>query len=162
MKILKLLLLQIVNNVDLCEYIQRELQKIGITVTIDVMPPSTLRQSKTKGELPIARASWIADYPDAENYLFLFYSKNFTPNGPNFTHFKNETFDRLYEETFITVNNNSRYQLYQKMDSIIIAEAPVVPLYYDAVVRFSQKNVKGLGMNPVNLLTLKRVSKMKQ
>jgi len=148
--------------VDLCEYIQRELQKIGITVTIDVMPPSTLRQSKTKGELPIARASWIADYPDAENYLFLFYSKNFTPNGPNFTHFKNETFDRLYEETFITVNDDKRYQLYQKMDSIIIADAPVVPLYYDAVVRFSQKNIKGLGMNPINLLTLKKVFKMKQ
>ncbi len=147
--------------VDLCEYIQRELQKIGISVTIDVMPPSTLRQSKTKGELPVARASWIADYPDAENYLFLFYSKNFTPNGPNFTHFKNETFDRLYEETFITVNDTKRFQLYQKMDSIIIAEAPVVPLYYDAVVRFSQKNVKGLGMNPINLLTLKKVSKKK-
>ncbi len=148
--------------VDLCEYIQRELQKIGVTVNIDVMPPSTLRQSKTKGELPIARASWIADFPDAENYLFLFYGKNFAPKGPNFTHFKNETFDRLYEETFITLDDKRRYQLYQRMDSIIIAEAPIVPLYYDAVVRFSQKNVKGLGMNPINLLTLKKVSKTKE
>ena len=148
--------------VDLCEYIQRELQKIGITTTIDVMPPSTLRQSKTKGELSIARASWIADFPDAENYLFLFYGKNFTPKGPNFTHFKNKTFDQLYEQTFITVDDKNRYELYQKMDSIIIAEAPIVPLYYDAVVRFSQKNIRGLGMNPINLLTLKRVSKTKQ
>ena len=37
------------------------------------------------------------DYPDSENYLSLFYSKNFTPNGPNYTHFSNEEFDRLYE-----------------------------------------------------------------
>jgi len=57
---------------DLCEFIQRELEKIGIEVKIDVMPPSTLRQMKSSGELDIFRASWIADYPDAENYLSLF------------------------------------------------------------------------------------------
>lgn len=147
---------------DLCEYIQRELQKTGLQVTIDVIPPSTLRQSKATGKLPVFRASWIADYPDAENYLSLFYSKNFAPNGPNYTHFKNPKFDALYEEAFVTVDTDKRYMLYQKMDSIIIAEAPVVPLYYDAVVRFSQKNVKGLGANPINLLNLKYVSKMKQ
>ena len=147
---------------DLCEFIQRELENIGLKTAIDVIPPSTLRQSKATGKLPVFRASWIADYPDAENYLSLFYSKNFAPNGPNYTHFKNEDFDRLYEKAFITVNNEKRYRLYQKMDSIIIAEAPVVPLYYDAVVRFSRKNVKGLGMNPINLLNLKRVSKTKQ
>ncbi len=148
--------------VDLCEYIQRELQKIGITVAIDIMPPSTLRKSKKNGELPIARSSWIADFPDAENYLFLFYSKNFAPKGPNFTHFNNKRYDELYEEAFKTVNDNSRYKIYQQMDSILIAEAPIIPLYYDAVVRFSQKNVKGLEINPINLLKLKRVSKVKQ
>ena len=40
-------------------------------------------------------------------------------------------------------------------------EAAVVPLYYDQVVRFTQKNVKGLGINPINLLDLKRVKKVK-
>ena len=148
--------------VDLCEFIQRELEKTGLKVAIDVIPPSTLRQSKANGKLPIFRASWIADYPDAENYLSLFYSKNFAPNGPNYTHFKSELFDDLYEEAFVTVSDENRYRLYEKMDSIIIKEAPVVPLYYDAVVRFSQKNVNGLGMNPINLLTLKNVSKTKQ
>ena len=83
---------------DICEYIQRELEKIGIDVEVDVMPPSTLRQMKSSGELDIFRASWIADYPDAENYLSLFYSPNFTPNGPNYTHFKNAVFDSLYME----------------------------------------------------------------
>lgn len=146
---------------DLCEYIQREIEKVGLKVNVDVIPPSTLRQSKATGKLPVFRASWIADYPDAENYLSLFYSKNFAPNGPNYTHFKNDKFDTLYEEAFVTVSNEKRYNLYQKMDSIIIAEAPVVPLYYDAVVRFSQKNVLGLGINPINLLNLKYVSKTK-
>ncbi|WP_369791965.1 ABC transporter substrate-binding protein [Tenacibaculum sp. 47A_GOM-205m] len=147
------------NYLDLCEFIQRELQKIGIVTKVDVIPPSTLRQGKANGKLPIFRASWIADYPDAENYLSLFYSKNFTPNGPNYTHFKNEQFDKLYEESIKEVDVLKRRKLYQQMDSIIIVEAPVVPLYYDEVIRFTQKNVHGLGINPIDLLNLKRVQK---
>lgn len=146
---------------DLCEFIQRELEKIGLIVTVDVIPPSTLRQGKANGKLPIFRASWIADYPDAENYLSLFYSKNFIPDGPNYTHFKNTDFDRLYERSISETDVKVRHKLYQQMDSILIKEAPVVPLYYDEVIRFNQKNVKGLGINPVDMLHLKRVKKLK-
>ncbi|MCF6307243.1 MAG: ABC transporter substrate-binding protein [Flavobacteriaceae bacterium] len=146
---------------DLCEFIQRELEKIGISVHIDVMPPSTLRQMKSSGELDIFRASWIADYPDAENYLSLFYSPNFTPNGPNYTHFKNEVFDSLYVEALTISDINQRKILYTKMDSIVMEEAPVVPLFYDMAVRFVNKKVTGLGINPQNFLILKRVRKDK-
>jgi len=145
--------------VDLCEYIQQELQKVGLQVAIDVVPPSTLRQSKANGKLPIFRASWIADYPDAENYLSLFYSENFAPNGPNYTHFSNAQFDKWYEESITITNEVARHKLYQKMDSLVMAHAPVIPLYYDQVIRFTQKNVNGLGINPINLLHLKRVKK---
>ena len=144
---------------DICEYIQRELEKIGIDVEVDVMPPSTLRQMKSSGELDIFRASWIADYPDAENYLSLFYSPNFTPNGPNYTHFKNAVFDSLYMEASRISDIERRKELYTKMDSIIIDEAPVVPLFYDMAVRFVNKDVNGLGINPQNFLVLKRVRK---
>lgn len=145
--------------VDLCEYIQRELQNIGLNVKVDVVPPSTLRQSKASGKLPIFRASWIADYPDAENYLSVFYSKNFAPNGPNYMHFNNLAFDKLYEQSISEVNLNTRLNLYKKMDSLVIAQAPIVPLYYDEVVLFHQKNIKNLKSNPINLLNLKRVKK---
>lgn len=146
---------------DLCEYIQRELEKIGIGVTIDVMPPSTLRQMKSSGELDIFRGSWIADYPDAENYLSLFYGANFAPNGPNYFHFKNATYDSLYKNSLTISNIDERKHLYTKMDSIIVEEAPVVPLFYDMAVRFVNKKVSGLGINPQNFLVLKRVKKTK-
>ena len=146
---------------DLCEFIQRELEKIGIQVEIDVVPPSTLRQMKSSGELAVFRASWIADYPDAENYLSLFYSKNFTPNGPNYAHFKNNIYDSLYLASLSLPNIEKRKLLYEKMDSIIIEEAPVVPLYYDMAVRFVSKKVSGLGINPQNFLVLKKVKKEK-
>jgi len=144
---------------DIAEYLQREWQKIGIEVKIDVMPNSALRQTMATGKVDFFRGSWIADYPDAENYLSLFYSKNFAPNGPNYTHFKNEIFDLLYEKSFTETDPEKRFELYRKMDSIIISEAPVIPLFYDKAVRFTSKNIENLGINPLNLLHLKKVKK---
>lgn len=147
------------NYLDLCEYLQRELQKIGIKITIDVMPTASLRQAKSSGKLELFRASWIADYPDGENYLSLFYSSNFSPNGPNYTHFKNEKFDALYHKAMNIVEEPLRVKTYQKMDSLALAQYPIIPLYYDQVVRFVQKNIKGMEINPINLLILKNVRK---
>lgn len=147
---------------DICEYIQRELQKTGLEVKIDVMPPSTLRQMKNSGDLDAFRASWIADYPDAQNYLSLFYSKNFTPNGPNYTHFKSDAYDRLYELSMGLTDGDERQQLYTKMDSLIISKAPIIPLYYDEVVRFTRKEITGFTPNAQNFLVLKRVKKLKK
>jgi peptide/nickel transport system substrate-binding protein len=145
---------------DLCEYIQQEMSNLGLEVKIDVLPPSMLRQGKSEGKLPVFRASWIADYPDAENYLSLYYSKFFTPNGSNYTHFKDAEFDRLYEKAIATITPKERYKLYKKMDSIIIAKAPIVPLYYDEVTMFSQKNITNFKINAINLLDLKKVKKV--
>lgn len=147
------------NYLSFCEYIQRELQKTGLLVNIDVIPASSLKDSKANGKLDIFRASWVADYPDAENYLSLYYSKNFAPNGPNYTHFKNNQFDLWYEQSFTETNTLQRELLYTKMDSLVMQQAPIVPLFYDEVVRFTRKNISGLGINPINLLELKSVKK---
>ena len=144
---------------DICEYIQRELGKLGLTIHIDVMPPSTLRQLKSTGKLDAFRASWIADYPDAENYLSLYYRENFTPSGPNYTHFKSKAFDSLYEASFKLSDIEVRKKLYREMDSILIEKAPFVPLYYDQVIKFVHKDVHGLKANPQDFLVLKRVKK---
>ncbi len=148
-----------INYLDICEYLQKELQKIGIKIDIDLMPTPTLRQAKSSGKLEAFRASWIADYPDAENYLSLFYSANFSPNGPNYTHFKQAEFDALYKKALACSSRAERMALYQKMDELIMQHYPVVPLYYDQAVRFVQKDIQGLQMNPLNLLYLKSVYK---
>ena len=150
------------NYVDLCEYIQRELQKISISIKIDVMPPSTLKQARSQGKLEMFRSNWIADYPDAENYLSLFYSKNLSPSGPNYTHFKSAAFDSYYEDSFLINDVDERAKHYQTMDSLAMSEHPLIPLFYDQVVRFTQKEVEGLGLNPVNILKLKKVRKIKK
>lgn len=147
------------NYLNFCEFIQRALLDIGIIVTIEVMPSSSLKTAKANGKLDVFRASWVADYPDAQNYLSLFYSENYTPNGPNYTHFKNATFDSIYTKAMSESNVEKRINLYKKMDKIVLEEAPIVVMFYDEVLRFTQKNIEGLGINPTNLLELKNVQK---
>jgi len=117
------------------------------------------QKSGDQQPLDIFRSSWIADYPDAENYLSLFYSKNFAPGGPNYTHFKNERYDQWYEDAMLETAPQQRIALYQKMDSLLMDAAPMIPLYYDQVVRFTQKNVQGLDIDAINTLDLRKVHK---
>lgn len=150
------------NYLNFCEYIQRELQKIGLEIIVDVIPASSLKDLKANGQLDFFRASWIADYPDAENYLSLYHSKNFAPNGPNYTHFNSTTFDNLYKESYLETEIEERTELYKQMDSLIMASAPIIPLFYDEVVRFTRKEINNLGINPTNLLDLRHVKKLKK
>ena len=147
------------NYLDLCEFLQSEWSKLGFEVKIELMPTATLRQAKTGGKLQAFRASWIADYPDAENYLSLFYTENFSPSGPNYTHYSNPKYDSLYQRAMETTGIEKREELYKQMDAIVREQVPVIPLYYDQAIRFTQKNITGLEMNPTNLLELKQVKK---
>lgn len=144
---------------DICEYIQSEARKVGIPLEVEVTPPSTLRQSMATGKVAFFRGSWIADYPDAENYLSLFYSPNAAPEGPNYTRFSSAHYDSLYRRARAVSEPELRRDLYHKMDSVIIEEAPVVPLYYDQVLRFYPRHVHDLAGNAMNLLDLKGVWK---
>ncbi|NND77893.1 MAG: ABC transporter substrate-binding protein [Flavobacteriales bacterium] len=148
--------------VDLCEYVQNQFMKIGVKVNIEVMPTANQRSDVANGRSIFFRKSWIADYADAENFLGLFYSKNFAPNGSNYTHFQNEVFDELYSSALASGEQSRREQLYSQMDSILSEEAPVIPLFYDEVIRFVSKDISGLNSNAMNLLDLKRVKKAKR
>ena len=130
---------------------------MGIDLKIDVSPPGTLRENMAQSRVTFFRGSWIADYPDAENYLSLFYSPNKAPQGPNYTQFSSSAFDRLYQKAITTTDETIRVKYYREMDSLVMESSPVVVLFYDQVLRFSRKNVSGLGSNPLNLLNLKAV-----
>ena len=147
------------NYLSFCEFIQRELEKTGLKINLDVMPEATLRSARSNGKVDLFRSSWIADYMDAENYLSIFYSKNFAPNGSNYFHYKSAQFDSLYNKAFTVTDIENRKHLYTTMDSLVMQKALMIPLFYDEVVRFTRKNINGLGINPINLLDLKRVKK---
>lgn len=146
---------------DICEYIQAQLAKVGMNIEINVVPGPTMRDGKATGKFSFFRANWGADYPDAENFLSLYYSKNFAPEGPNYAHYKNDEFDALYLSAFKVSDEKEREKIYRKMDGLMMESAPIVPLFYDQTSIFLQKNVKGFTMSPVKLLDLTRVYKTK-
>ena len=142
---------------DLCKYIQQQLGLIGIDVKVDVNPPAALREHMAQGQVQWFRGSWVADYPDAENYLSLFYSPNRAPAGPNYTRFADRRFDRLYLEARRETDPDRRLRLYREMDSLIMQQAPVMVLYYDQILHFTHPNVTGLRSNAMNTLDLRYV-----
>lgn len=140
---------------DMADFIAKQLGEIGIPVQVEVIQKSLLLDMTANSKALFFRGSWIADYPDAENYLSVFYSKN--PAPPNYTRYKNPQFDVLFEKALTENNDSIRYDLYRQADQLMIHDAPVVPLWYDEVVRFVQPYVKGFQPNALNLLELRKV-----
>nr|WP_315418124.1 ABC transporter substrate-binding protein [uncultured Pedobacter sp.] len=144
---------------DLIEFIQGQLTAVGIKVKIDVSPSASLRDLMSKNSVNFFRGSWLADYGDGENFLSMFYSKNKVPYGPNYTAFYNKEFDQLFEKSYYEADNKKRFELYRKMDQIVMDYAPVVPLFYDQSVVMLQNNISGYSFNPLSLMILKRIKK---
>jgi ABC-type transport system substrate-binding protein len=136
---------------DLAVFIQQNLKSYSIDCLVEILPASRMKEDKRYGRLMLFRASWIADYPDAENYLSCFNSTYFAPGGPNYTHFHSKEFDALYQSALTEPNAGKRIMLYQNMDSLMMDQAPIVVLFYDESVRFSNRKLKGLNNNALNI-----------
>ena len=151
----KIKLLTIAIYADMANFIVKQLEEAGIPVQVEVVQKSLLLTMTSSSTAAFFRGSWIADYPDAENYLSVFYSKN--PAPPNYTRYKSAAFDAVFEKAITENNDSLRYKLYQQADQVMIDDAPVVPLWYDKAVRLIQPYVKGFKGNALNLLELRRV-----
>jgi len=138
---------------DLAGFIAKQLEESGIPVQVDVVQKSLLLELTSNSRALFFRGSWIADYPDAENYLSVFYSKN--PAPPNYTRYNNAEFDALFERALAETNDSVRYSLYRHCDQVVINDAPVVPLWYDESIHFVQPNVRGFESNSMNILELR-------
>jgi peptide/nickel transport system substrate-binding protein len=141
---------------DMMVYLQEAWSRIGINIKVDIQTGGMLRQLRNEGKLMLFRGSWIADYPDAENYLACFYQKFLSPNGPNYTHFVDDDFDALYE-AIESGGSKDRLDDIFRANLRLMSQVPVIPLYYDKSIRLMHPWVKGLGNDVTNRLPLKRV-----
>ena len=93
---------------------RRAMENIGIRMTFDkVLKRPELRREATLGRVQMFTYGWIADYPDGENYLQLFWSKSI--GGSNYTLFALPEYDRLYEQIKIMPDSPDRTAIYQRM-----------------------------------------------
>jgi len=141
---------------DIASFAAKQIEDVGLKVQVEVVQKSLLLEQTAKQQALFFRGSWIADYPDAENYMAMFYSKN--PSPPNYTQYKNPAFDELYNKALQETNDSLRYALYRQMDQMVINDAPVVPLWYDEAIHLLNNHVHGFTPNALNLLELRRAN----
>ena len=144
------------NWVDVVNFITTELGDVGIRAQVEAMQPNILRQQMSTAKALVFRGTWIADYPDAETFLAFFNSR--LPAPPNYTRYHNAAFDRAYDAA-MPLPDTARWMQYHTMDSLAMSDAPVLALFYDQLLHFTQLNVSGFSSNPMNLIELKRVRK---
>jgi len=141
-------------NADIASFIARQADNVGIHIQVEVSQKSMILQQTAKSEAAFFIGTWIADYPDPENYMAVFNSKN--PAPPNYTRFNNKQFDLLYNQSLLENDDSTRYALYRKMDQLVMDETPVIPIYYDEVIWLMQPDLRGFRPNALNMLQLKR------
>ena len=92
---------------------QKSLEKIGIRIHVDKNKfPEELKQERAC-QLLSRTASWIADYPDGDDFMQLFYGPNSGQN--NNACFKMPEWDRIYEKTRAMAASPERNELYRKL-----------------------------------------------
>jgi ABC-type transport system substrate-binding protein len=151
----KIILTTVPNYAVLGTFICSELNKVGINAQLEVMQKGLLLEQMSSQNISFFRGSWIGDFPDPLNYFSVFYGKN--PAPPNYTRFKNQSYDKLFDRAVHTNDKSTRDSIFMALEQILIDECPVIPLWYDQVLHFYQPRVENLNPNVQNLLELRRV-----
>ena len=116
------------------EYFKKALEVIGVNIEIVVNTFPAYLEKEKNSNLQFFQGGWNADFPDAENFLFLLYSKNVAP-GPNATNYVNAAFDKLYEQVAKMPASKERDGLIKKAEEMVFNEGVWSMLYYP--VRFN-------------------------
>ena len=145
--------------VDIYEFLQFKWQGVGLNIKIKVMQSAAFKDATAKGQIPLFRKNWLADFPDAENFLQVFTHEQWSPKGPNYTHFYQEDWEKLFYATKRSGDERDRKEQFTKLDQVLSETLPVIPLYYDQVIHVVGKQVANWPINGINLLDLTRVKK---
>ena len=151
-----LILTTTADYLDLCILVQKNCGDIGIKIKIDVVPSSLLKQQKSVGDLAFFRSSWIADYPDGENYMACFYSKNKAPQGPNYTRYNNPDFDAAYLHLLSETDPLKRQDLFVGLQYNLEINQPYILLFYDESIWIRSNSLVNVKVNPLNHLDLRQ------
>ena len=144
---------------DLFEYLQHEWKKVGVPIEIATLQSSSFKEKIAKGQVIAFRKNWLADYPDGENFLQVFTKELFAPHGPNYTHYSNPNWESQFKKAQYSNDSETRKKAWQTLDSLIMNDLPIIPIYHDQVMHFVSNKIDFWSINAVNMLDLTRVIK---
>ncbi|MBK8498331.1 MAG: ABC transporter substrate-binding protein [Flavobacteriales bacterium] len=149
--------LQVNNNgfgyVKVAEAAQAMLvRELGARVISSVLPAEQHYDRVAHDQAMFWREGWIADHPDPENFLALFYGRNAPadtakPSYLNSTRYHNAEFDSLFALALRTSDTRKRMGLMADAERRLMEDAVVAPLYHERSVRLLQRWVRDMPIN---------------
>lgn len=131
------------------EFFKRDMDALGIKTQVQLNSfPEYLDKEKT-GRLQIFMGGWIADYPDAENFLQLLYGPN-RPPGQNATSFNDAEFNRLFAQLQQTIDHKARIELIKQLVQIVVTQKPWIADFYSTRYELVQPWIKNYRQHPFN------------
>jgi len=124
--------------------VQEDLRQIGVKVRIEQNDWATFLDRVYAGELSFHQNTWLADYPDPDNWLYVLLESTQAGAPGNITRFSHPQFDQLVRTARTTVDTAERVRLYRKAEDIALASAPWLLLYWRKNLTLVQPYVRGL------------------
>lgn len=150
-------------NVAVATEVQKELKdNLNINIELNVIPLAQHLDNTMKGKSAFFRLGWMADFPNPENFLYLFYGKNVPKSMsetsfPNLARYNNSEFDSFYDKAMNSDKVSEIVTNFQKAEQILMNDAAVISLWYDEGYRLLQPYVKNFPNNPMQYRDLSEV-----
>jgi oligopeptide transport system substrate-binding protein len=150
-------------NEKVAEAIQKMLiENLNIDVEITQVVWAQHINNIETAKVGFFRFAWVADYPDPENFLNLFYGQNVPKTFEESSYmnpfrYKNPDYDALFEKAIATVDPVERNKLYAKLDQVAVDDAPFMPIYYSVNRRLLQPYVKNFPNNGMEYRSFREV-----
>ena len=116
----------------IAQVVQSSLAQIGVETRLRRMDWASYLEACERGEPLLFRMGWVADYPDADNFLYTLLHSSQAGAPGNFSRFSHPILDRLLDEARLATDPGRRRALYMRTDSLATAEAAWTTIYYDS------------------------------
>jgi len=110
----------------------KQFAKLGVQLEIRATDFNQYQEKTLKGKHQIFFGGWVADYPDAENFLFLLYGPNAKSKheGENIANYENPAFDKRFKQLQLLDDGPEKQTLIDEMVNIARADAPWIFGYH--------------------------------
>ncbi len=115
-------------------------KKIGVQTELFNTEVKVHYADLKQGNFDVARAGWIADYNDPQNFLYLLETRT---GAHNYGGYSVKEFDDLMEKASRTADLDARAKLMAEAEAIAMADQPVMPIYYYVSKNLVAPHVKG-------------------
>lgn len=150
-------------HVSVALEIQKQIQEnLNISIDIETLPFAQLLENSLQGSFDMVRTAYFADYPNPENFLWLFTSMEVPEqlsqkSYPNIARYVNKRYDELYQKALLATSQQEAYAYLQQAEQILLDDAVILVLWYDEAYRLTQNYVKNFPDNPMQYRDFTRV-----